>query len=70
MFHQVKVDDSYRIRIPKAIRDELGIRIGQKLTVVARENGVTLIPQVDIADIKGAFPGLTIEGIRDEGNRY
>ena len=70
MFHQVKVDDSYRIRIPKAIRDELGIRIGQKLTVVARENGVTLIPQVDIADMKGAFPEIPLEGIRDEDDRF
>ena len=66
----VKVDDSCRIRIPKVIRDELGIYIGQKLTVITRGHGLTLIPDVDIAEMKGAFPELSLEGIRDEDDRF
>ena len=66
----VKVDNSYRVRIPKAVRDEFGIYIGQELTVIARDYGLTLIPQVDATDMKGAFPEITIEGFREEDDRF
>ena len=41
----VKLTSKFRVTIPKAVRDQLGIEPGTKFEVVARERGrITLIP--------------------------
>jgi AbrB family looped-hinge helix DNA binding protein len=65
----VKVDNSYRVTIPKQVRDALGIYVGQMLTVIPREHSLTLIPVVGAADTRGAFPEIPLEGFREEEDR-
>lgn len=54
----VTVSKSYRITIPKAIREQTGLQPGDRLTVVARGRVISLLPQMDTGDLFGAFPGL------------
>ena len=56
--YKVKVLSGYRITLPKAIRERLGISVGDELTLVARGNEISIVidekePIMLIAGIAG-----------------
>lgn len=67
--NQVTVSSKYQVVIPQEIRKKLNIHKGQKMLMVAHGNTIELIPNRDIAEMQGAFPGLTTEGFREEVDR-
>jgi AbrB family looped-hinge helix DNA binding protein len=67
---QARVSDKYQVVIPEEVRKKFNIRKRQKLTFVTVGNHIELIPDRDIAEMEGAFPGLTSEALRDEEDRY
>jgi AbrB family looped-hinge helix DNA binding protein len=50
---RVTVSPKYQIVIPKEIRDALKIRPGQKLSMVAEERSIRLLPQRSIKEMEG-----------------
>lgn len=51
---RVTVLDKYRITIPKEIREQVGIRKGQKMLVTEHNGIITLSPvSMDISDQQG-----------------
>lgn len=68
--NSVKVSGKYQVVIPREIRERLRIRKGQRMLVVDIGNGIEYVPDRDISELKGAYPGLSSEGIRDEEDRY
>jgi AbrB family looped-hinge helix DNA binding protein len=68
--NQVTVTSKYMVVIPLELRKRLGIRKGQKMSMVAIGKRIQMVPVPDIRDMAGAFPGLTSEGIRDEEDRF
>ena len=66
----VVVSERFRIEIPREIRAEMSIRAGQKMRVIRRGNKIELFPARTIAEMKGAFPGLSSEGVREEDDRF
>lgn len=68
--NEVTVSSKYQIVIPRELRSEMGIHKGQKLRVVRCGNRLEVIPARTIAEMEGAFPGLSSEGLRDEDDRY
>jgi AbrB family looped-hinge helix DNA binding protein len=67
---QVTISSKYQVVIPSEIRKHLNLKAGQKMTVLAIGNHIKLVPDRDISELRGAFPGLTSEGLRDEEDRY
>lgn len=67
---QVTVSSKFQVVIPLEIRKQFKIHAGQKMTVLAIGNRIQLVPDRDISELRGAFPELTIEGLRDEEDRY
>jgi AbrB family looped-hinge helix DNA binding protein len=66
---QVTVSSKYQVVIPRELRERLKIRKGQKMLMLAIGNRIELVPDRDISEMKGIFPGLSTEGIRDEEDR-
>lgn len=66
---KVIVSSKYQIVIPNEIRRALGIRKGQILSMVNMGGVIELVPDKDIRDMKGAFPQVTLDDIRDESER-
>jgi len=68
--NQVTISPKYQIVIPKAIRERLRFRPGQKLGLLVKGNTVTLVPILPLEDLYGIARGASMEGYREEEDRY
>jgi AbrB family looped-hinge helix DNA binding protein len=61
----VTISPKFQVVIPKAIRDSLQLRPGQKVQAIAFENRIELIPIRSITEMRGVLAGLDTEITRD-----
>ncbi len=54
----VTVSPKFQVVIPRAVRDHLHLRAGQKVQVVEYAGRVELIPERDISELKGFVKGI------------
>ena len=54
----VTVSSKYQIVIPRSAREALGIKPGQKLTAISLDGRLELVPQRDIASLRGFLRGM------------
>ena len=54
----VTVSPKFQVVIPKNIRDALQLRPGQKMRVIEYEGRIELIPDRDIAELRGFLKGI------------
>jgi AbrB family looped-hinge helix DNA binding protein len=54
----VTVSPRFQIVIPKAVRETLGIRPGQKVEAFAVGNRIELVPVTPIGALRGKYPEL------------
>ena len=59
------ISPKFQVVIPKAIRDLLGLRPGQKIQAIAYENRIELIPVRRMKDMRGFLRGLDTTVDRD-----
>ena len=62
----VTVSPKYQVVIPKAIRQALHLRPGQKMQVVEYEGRIEFIPERDITELRGFLKGINTEFERKE----
>jgi len=67
--NSVTVSSKFQVVIPKSVRERLSIQAGQRLFVLDNGVGITYIPDIDIRRLRGAIPGLSLDGIREEEDR-
>lgn len=60
---EVTVSTKYQVVIPKKVRDQLGIKPGQKVQVIPYLGRIEMIPVREIIESKGFLKGIdtTIE---------
>lgn len=63
---RVTVSSRYKVKIPAEIRKALNIQKGQSISMVNMGDVITLVPDRDIRDMRGAFLQVTIDRFRDE----
>ncbi|MCE5239986.1 AbrB/MazE/SpoVT family DNA-binding domain-containing protein [bacterium] len=63
----VTLSSKYQISIPRSVRMQIKLTPGQKLTITVKDGVLCLAPVPTLEDIAGSLPGLTGEGLRDEG---
>ena len=61
--------ENFQIGIPKAFRDNLGLKAGQQFVFVARGDAIVMIPHRDISEVRGMFKGANTENVRDRAER-
>ena len=54
----VLVSPKYQIVIPRAIRDALGIRPGQRVQIIQYQNRIKLIPLMASRKVRGFLRGI------------
>lgn len=64
----VILSPKYQIVIPKAIRETLKLKPGQRIRLIEHENRIELIPDREISELRGFLKGIDIEFSR-EGDR-
>ena len=62
----VSVSPKYQIVIPKAIREAIGLRPGQKFRVIAYDGRIELIPNREITELRGFLKGIDTSFEREE----
>ena len=65
----VTVSPKYQVVIPRAARDSLNIRPGQKLQVIVYNGQLRFIPIRSLRELKGAYSGVGSDVGRDDDRR-
>lgn len=55
---QVKISPKFQVVIPKAVRESLGLKAGQRLQVVQYRDRIELVPMRDIREMRGWLAGI------------
>ena len=62
----VTVSTKYQVVIPLKIRKLLGVKVGQKMHVIAYDNRVVLIHVRPIQEARGSLKGMNTDGFSEE----
>ncbi|MBI2909722.1 MAG: AbrB/MazE/SpoVT family DNA-binding domain-containing protein [Chloroflexi bacterium] len=54
----VTVSPKFQVVIPRAIRERLSLRPGQKVQVIRYENRIELIPLTPVGEMRGFLKGI------------
>ena len=65
----VTLSARFQISIPKDVREEMGLRPGQKFEVLRIGRTLRLVPQPRMEDLFGLGRGVNPTGYRDRGDR-
>ena len=63
------VSTKYQVVIPKEVRRELGIRTGQKMTCIAKNGIIYLVPDRPLSSLRGFAKGISAQGVREKKDR-
>ena len=55
---QVKISPKFQVVIPKAVRESLGLRAGQRLQVIQYGDRIELVPVRSIGEMRGFLAGM------------
>lgn len=61
----VTVSPKFQVVIPREVRESLHLRPGQKMQVVEYAGRIELIPERDIADLRGFLKGINTDFERE-----
>ena len=64
--HAVTLSPKYQVVIPLPVRRKMRLRPGQRMQVVEYEGRIELIPDRDIADLRGFLKGIDTDFEREE----
>lgn len=67
--HAATLTEKFQIGIPKAFRDDLGLKAGQQFVFVAKGDAIVMIPRRDISEARGMFKGANTDNVRDRAER-
>jgi len=65
----VYLSQHYEISIPQEIRDLLNLQVGQKFSVVLKNDSITLVPKSSIQSFRGILKGANTHNVRDRSER-
>jgi len=62
----VTISPKYQVVLTKAVRESLGLKVGQKMILLAYDNRIVLIPYRPIQEARGSLPGIDTEIERED----
>lgn len=65
----VTVSPKYQVVIPQKVREQMHVKPGQKMHVIAYDNMVVFIPVRPIKEARGSLKGINTDVQRDEEDR-
>jgi AbrB family looped-hinge helix DNA binding protein len=65
----VTVSPKFQVVIPKAIREELRIKAGQKVQAIAYGGRIELIPVHNVRELRGSLKGMDVSDPREHEDR-
>ena len=66
---QTVVSSKFQIVIPKEVRRQIELEMGQVLQIVVRDGVITLIPDRPVTELRGFVKGIDTTELRDKEDR-
>ncbi len=66
---EATLSSKYQLVIPKEIREETGLKSGEKIIILAKDGIINLIPQHMLKKMRGFLRGMDIKSYREEKDR-
>jgi AbrB family looped-hinge helix DNA binding protein len=63
------ISSKFQLVIPKAVREQAGLKVGQVVQVIARDDVISVIPDRPLSELRGMFKGRPRDDYRDEADR-
>ncbi|MFH1541788.1 MAG: AbrB/MazE/SpoVT family DNA-binding domain-containing protein [bacterium] len=60
----------YQLVIPKEIREEAGLKSGEKIIILTKDGVISLVPKHILKNMRGFLKGLDTKNYRDEKDRF
>jgi len=64
------VSSKYQVVIPKEVREESGLRKGQRFQVISKGGVISLIPESPLSTLRGLARGMRTAGLREKKDRF
>jgi AbrB family looped-hinge helix DNA binding protein len=68
MAHAV-LSSKFQMVIPKEVREQAGLKKGQRFQVVAKGGVITLVPERPASAYRGSLKGMRVSGLREKKDR-
>lgn len=69
MAHAV-LSSKFQMVIPKEVREQAGIKKGQRFQVIAKRGVITLVPEEPASAYRGSLKGMRVSGLREKKDRF
>lgn len=66
---QVTVSSKYQVVIPREVRRQVPLKMGQRLLVVVKEGVIALLPDRPIGAFRGFVKGMKAGALREKKDR-
>ncbi|MBU0573356.1 MAG: AbrB/MazE/SpoVT family DNA-binding domain-containing protein [Candidatus Margulisiibacteriota bacterium] len=63
------LSSKYQLVIPKEVREEAGLKKGEKIIILLKDGIINLVPCHQLKKMRGYLKGMDISNIRDEEER-
>lgn len=63
------VSSKFQVVIPKDVREQIPVRSGQKMTLIAKNGVIHIVPRAGVKKMKGALKNVPDTGFRDKKDR-
>jgi len=63
------ISPKFQVVIPKEVREQIHIKSGQRVTMVAKHGIIYMVPHVPLRKLGGSLPGLPTHGFREKKDR-
>jgi len=67
---QTTISSKFQVVIPKRLRERLGLRPQQRLTILEKGGILYLVPEHDVRSLRGIARGVEITDYRDKSDRF
>ncbi len=66
---EATLSSKYQLVIPKEIREETGLKSGEKIIILAKDGIINLVPQHVLKKMRGFLKGMKIKPYREDKDR-
>jgi AbrB family looped-hinge helix DNA binding protein len=66
---EVTISSKYQVVIPRDVRNQLHLKVGQKMRVVVAGQSLSLVPAIPLSEMRGYLTGMDKSGIREAEER-
>ena len=66
---EVVLSPKYQIVMPKEVRENLGLKKGQKFAVIVKNGVISLVPVPSLEELRGIAKGIEMREVREDGER-